>query len=121
MRDKILIPDIPLKVRVGCTAEERHDVQPILVDIELRCDLAAAARADSIGSAIDYVRVRNEAARVASERSYALIEAIAEGLASGLLKAFPVEEVVVRVRKPSALAEFGVPWAGVEIVRRRHA
>ncbi len=119
MRDKILIPDILLKARVGCTADERRGVQPILVDIELRCDLAPAARADSIASAIDYVSVRNEAERVASERSYALIEAIAEGIAGGLLEAFPAEEVVVRVRKPSALAEFGVPWAGVEVVRGR--
>ena len=121
MRDRILIRDVPLKARVGCTEGERRDVQPILVDIELRCDLAPAATSDSIEEAIDYVRVRHEAARIVSGRSYALIEAIAGAVADGLLEAFPIDEVVVQVRKPSALAEFGIPWAGVEVVRGRRA
>ena len=117
MRDRILVPGIPLMARVGCTAEERRQPQAIQVDIELSCELSRAAESDSIEHAIDYVRVRDEAERVASMRPYALIEAIAEGIARRLLEAFPAEEVLVRVRKPSALAGFGVPWAGVEVVR----
>ena len=77
-------------------------------------------RADSIEEAIDYVRVRDEAERVTSKRPYALIEAIAERIATRLLEVFETDEVRVRVRKPSALAGFGVPWAGVEVVRARH-
>ena len=121
MRDRILIPEIPLQARVGCTADERRAPQPILVDIELRCDVAPAAKADSVAIAIDYVGVRAEAERVVCERPYALIETIAESVAAALLDAFSAERVVVRVRKPSALAEFGVPWAGVEVVRSRRA
>ena len=120
MRDKVLVPGIPLMARVGCTADERRAPQAIQVDSELRCELSRAAEADSIEEAIDYVRVRDEAERVASKRPYALIEAIAERIASRLLEAFDAEEVLVRVRKPSALAGFGVPWAGVEVVRDRH-
>ena len=119
MRDRILIPGIPLEARVGCTEAERRDPQPILVDIELRCDVAPAAKEDAIESAIDYVSVRDLTDRVVGERPYALIETIADGVAGALLSAFEVEQVVVRVRKPSALAGFGVPWAGVEVVRDR--
>lgn len=120
MRDRILIPGIPVKARVGCTEEERREPQSVVIDIEMRCDLARAAQSDSIADAIDYVLVRNEVAGVVSSRPYALIETIAERVASRLLEAFPVEETLVRVRKPSALESFGVPWAGVEIVRGRN-
>lgn len=120
MQDRVLIPDIPIKTRVGCTDDERRHPQTVFVDIELRCDLAPAARTDSIADAIDYVCVREEAEGVSLERPYALIETIAERIAFRLLEVFPADEALVRVRKPSALAEFGVPWAGVEVVRRRN-
>lgn len=119
MRDKLLIPKIPLEARVGCTQAERADKQLVFVDIELQCDMGEAASQDSIASAIDYVSVRNEAARAVSERPYALVETIAVRIATRLLERFPASTALVRVRKPSALLEFGVPWAGVEVVRRR--
>lgn len=117
MQDKVLIPAIPLAARVGCTEAERQEPQTVLVDLELRCDVAPAAGADSISAAIDYVAVRREAELVVSQRPYALIETIAESVAGRILERFAVESVLVRVRKPAALARFGVPWAGVEIVR----
>ena len=120
VRDKVLVPAIPLKARVGCSEEERREPQRILVDIELRCDLGPAARSDAVADAIDYVRVRAEAESVAAARPYALIETIAQGIADRLLEAFPAGEACVRVRKPAALAEHGVPWAAVEVVRSSH-
>ena len=119
MRDRIMLPEIPVQARVGCTEQERAESQMLLIDVELRCDVAQAAREDSIEAAIDYVAVRSEAERVAGARPYALIETIAEGTAASLLERFATDEVRVRVRKPTALAEFGVPWAGVEVVRNK--
>ena len=119
MRDRIMLPEIPVQARVGCAEQEREEFQMLLIDIELRCDLSQAAEEDSIEAAINYVDVRAEAERVAGLRPYALIETIAERVAAALLGRFATEEVLVRVRKPTALAEFGVPWAGVEVVRNR--
>ncbi len=115
--DKIELPRIPVRARVGCTEEERELPQTITIDVELRCDLRPAARADDIDAAIDYVAVLEEVRVVADSRNYALIETIAEAVAERLLAAFPVSETTVRVRKPSALKKDGVPWAGVEITR----
>ena len=119
MLDRTLVPDIPVSARVGCTEEERCEAQRILVDLQLWWDARAAAADDDISRAIDYVSVRAAAGEIAAMRPYALIEAIAESIANGLLQRFPAEKVVVRVRKPSALARFGVPWAGVEVTRVR--
>ncbi len=119
MRDRILIPGIPLQARVGCTEDERRESQEILVDIELRCDVVAAALSDTLEDAIDYVAVRSDAEAVVSRQPYALIETLADAVATTLVANHPVGEALVRVRKPSALASFGVPWAGVEVVRQR--
>lgn len=115
--DKVLVPSIPVRAQVGCTEEERRVQQTILIDIELRCSLVKAAMSDSIENAVDYVLVRNEVEAVSTARPYALVETLAERISARLLEVFHVEEVLVRVRKPSALESFGVPWAGVEIVR----
>ena len=117
--DKLLIPDIPLQARVGCTEQERSHPQTIQVDLELSCCLKHAARVDSIAEAIDYVAVQMAVAEVATCKKYYLIETIAAAIAASLLEQFSIESVRVRVKKPSALAEHGVPWAGVEIVRNR--
>jgi len=63
--------------------------------------------------------VRAAAEQVATERPYRLIESIAVRMARRLLDTFPAEEVRVRVMKPGALTAYGVPWAGVEVVRSR--
>ncbi len=121
MTDKIHIPAIPIPARVGCSEEERRVPQQILVDLELGLDLAQAAATDSIDAAVDYVAVRAAVAEVCSAKAYRLIETIAERTAAKLLADFPLDAVSVRVRKPSALARFGVPWAAVEIRRSRNA
>ena len=120
MRDRMMLPEIAVQARVGCTEQERSEFQMVWIDIELRCDLSHAAAQDSIEAAVNYVDLRAEAERIAGLRPYALIETVAERVAARLLERFAVEEVLVRVRKPSALAEFGVPWAGVEVVRSPH-
>ena len=116
---KTLVPDIPVRARVGCTEVERRSPQLVRVDLEAWWDVRSAGEADDLSEAVDYVALRDEVERVAAARPYALIEAIAEGVATALLERFPLHRVLVRVRKPSALAQFGIPWAGVEIVRER--
>ncbi len=112
---------MPLAARVGCSEEERRAPQQILVDLELSLDLAQAAAADSVDATVDYVAVRAAVEEVCSARAYSLIETVAERIAAKLLADFPIDAVLARVRKPSALARFGAPWAAVEIRRSRDA
>ncbi len=121
MADKILIPAIPIPARVGCSEEERRTPQQILVDLELGMDLSQAAAADSIEASVDYAAVRAAVEEVCSASPYNLIETVAERTAAKLLADFRIDAVLVRVRKPSALARFGTPWAAVEITRSRDA
>ena len=117
--DKIILAEIPLLVWVGVTEEERGSEQEIVIDVELWLDLAAAGADDDLSKAVNYEAVCETVEAVARSRPFRLIEAIAEESARAVLEQFAVAEVQVRVRKPGALQTRGVPYAAVEIRRRR--
>jgi dihydroneopterin aldolase len=117
--DLIIVPDLPLRARVGITEVERAREQDVRVDVELELDLARAGREDSLEHTVDYEKVCDVVASAVQSRSFRLIEALAEASADAVLEAFPVRQVRVRVRKPGALRSRGVPYAAVEIVRPR--
>ncbi len=117
--DRIILPEIPLRARVGVGAEERAAEQDIYVDVEIGLDLRPAGTSDDLGRTVDYEAVCEAVATVARSRQFHLIEAIAEECATAVLAAFAVGEVRVRVRKPGALRVRGVPYAAVEVFRRR--
>ena len=117
--DRIVIPQIPLRARVGVGAEERAREQDVYIDLEVGLDLGPAGKADALERTVDYDRIVDVVAATVQAREYRLIEAIAEACAAALLDGFPLAEVRVQVRKPSALRSRGVPYAAVEVVRRR--
>ena len=117
--DHISIPDLPLPCRIGVSEGERAAPQLVLIDVELYLDLAPAARQDDFRKTVDYVAVCEALSETAAARPRALIETLAEDSAAELLRRFPVDRVRLRVRKPSALEDFGAPCAAVEIERGR--
>ncbi len=70
------------------------------VDVELRADLRAAGRSDSIDDTIDYVRCFQVVRELVENRQFRLLEAMAEGIAAALLAdQSRAERVRVRVAK----------------------
>lgn len=117
--DRILLRGVRLEVKLGVPEEERANPQIIIADIEINCDVSAAGKSDDFRKTVDYAAVHETVRRVACGRPFALVEAMAEEMAAALLRAYPVERVRVLIRKPEALRDRGVDWAGVEIVRKR--
>ena len=117
--DKIIIPQIPLRVRVGVTEEERSREQDILIDIELGLDLHPAGTTDDLHQSVDYDAVCTKVEMTTSSRGFSLIETIGKEIADMLLKQHPIDQVLVRVRKPGALRSRGVPYAAIEILLSR--
>ncbi|MEE2905457.1 MAG: dihydroneopterin aldolase [Gemmatimonadota bacterium] len=117
--DKIVIPQIPVRVRVGVTEEERSEDQDILIDVELGLDLRPAGTTDDLTQTVDYEAVCAAVATTINVRLFSLIETIGEEIADMILKEYPIDQVLVRVRKPGALQTYGVPYAATEILRCR--
>jgi dihydroneopterin aldolase len=113
--DRIVVRGVLASGRHGF-AHELHHPQPFVVDVELRRDLAEAARTDDLERTIDYSLVVQEVRRTVEQESFALIEALAQAVAERLLS-FGAASVLVRVSKPAAALALGVDEVAVELQR----
>jgi dihydroneopterin aldolase len=120
MNDRIHIFGATLPCRIGVSGQERSTPQPMVLDMSVGTDIAAAAAADDIHLAINYSELLTLALDVAAEREYRLIETLAETLAARVLARFNVSDVHILLKKPGALARRGALAAAVEITRMRN-
>ncbi len=119
-RDRLVIRGLELRCVVGVEEWERRMAQRVVVDIELRGDFSAAAKSDDLTDAVDYRVPCVEAARLAADGEYVLVETLADRIARAVLGVHDcVEGVTVSVFKPLALAGFGKAEARVEVRRGR--
>lgn len=116
MADALIVQDIAVECRIGVFEWEQKTPQTIWIDVELVIDAARAAARDDVNAAIDYGRLVTMVREVAQQRSYALLETLAEEEASSILAEFGVSTVRLRVKK-RALP--GIGYAAVEIERQR--
>lgn len=106
--------------RIGVGEEERAEPQEIQLDVDLSLDLAAAGESDALDQTVDYAAVFETCRELAEERSYRLLEALGEAVASALLARFTrVVGVAVEVRKPGVPIDGVLDYVGVRIARSR--
>ncbi|CAN5664727.1 dihydroneopterin aldolase [soil metagenome] len=119
--DRILLEGMVFYGYHGVHAEEQRLGQRFVVDIEAVCDLRAAASSDDVEVTASYSDLFRVTRTVVEGEPRNLIEAVAESIASEILKSFPsVEEIVVTVRKPEAPIKGSVlKSVGVQIRRER--
>ena len=119
MTDRILLSGILAEGRHGVDEHERLVPQAFEIDVELALDLRPAGTSDDLDRTVDYGRVDAHVRELVEGRSFLLIEALAETIATEILAAYPVDDVVVRVRKPAVMLGGPVESAGVEVRRAR--
>ena len=109
-RDRLVIRGLELRCVVGVEEWERRMAQRVVVDIELRGDFSAAAESDDLAEAVDYRLPCVEAARLAGDGEYLLIETLADRIALAVLEVHDcVERVTVSVFQ--AIGAGGI-WEG---------
>ncbi len=97
---------VKLRPRIGVTPGERRLPQPCQADIILCGDFEAAAATDALERAVNYSTVLHKVVETAHAREYNLLETLAYTLAREILRSFPAQRVIVRVRKrPMSLIE----------------
>lgn len=121
MTDRIELRGMRFEGRHGVLPEEATETQPFDVDVVLELSLAAAGTTDDLGRTIDYGDVFRRARAIVQDGPHvALIETLAERIASDVLVAHPAAAAItVRVRKPRAPLPGEFDWAGIEIRRER--
>lgn len=119
MTDRIVLRRMLFQGRHGYTEEERSQPQPFEVDVELLLNLQPAGVDDDLEQTVDYGQAFEIAKELVESTNFRLVEAIAEGIAHELLRALPVNEVGVRVRKLQVPVSGRLEHAEVEIWRAR--
>ncbi|MCJ2035871.1 dihydroneopterin aldolase [Methylobacterium sp. J-068] len=120
MSDRILVTRIAVFAYHGLLEEEARLGQRFYISLECRLDLAPAGRSDDVARTVSYADLTAIVTRIATERRFALIEALAEAIAAEILARHRlIAEVRVRVDKPSAPVPAVIDGVAIEIVRTR--
>lgn len=97
--DSIRITDLEFFFRVGVPDEERAKPQRLLINLEMQYDLQLAGDTDDLKNTIDYFAVVQRILGLGKGREWKLIEALAEEIATIVLKEFSTDSVVIEVKK----------------------
>jgi 7,8-dihydroneopterin aldolase/epimerase/oxygenase len=110
---RILLTGIGAEGRHGASPGERDARQPFVLDLDLFVDVAG----DALETTADYRDLVRSARSVVEERSFALLESLAEAVAEAVASNDRVTSVVATVRKPGAAGRLGVADVAAQAVR----
>ena len=104
----------------GVLSEEQSVGGKFEADVDIYTNFSEAAKKDSLKQTIDYQKVYSFMYKLALEKKYYLIEALATNIADELIKKFyQIEKVAVRVRKHNPPLGGVVDSVEVEVIKSR--
>lgn len=104
----------------GVFEEERKLGQRFYIDLELKLDLQEAGVNDDLTRTVNYAEVHELVKKIVEGRSFKLIEALAECIASEILDTYTViDELTVKVTKPHPPFDIHFQGVTVELLRSR--
>ena len=117
--DIIFLSEVKVQTKLGVPEWERMVAQTIILDIEIAMPSSGSCLTDDIADTIDYGVVVNRIRQVLSERSFKLVEALAEHICQLILTEFKAPWVKIKVAKPGILP--GLKALGVVLERGKTA
>lgn len=118
--DKIILKGMQFYGYHGVFLEENKLGQRFIIDLELVMPLDKPGRTDELEDTINYAEIHRLVKQITEERTYRLIEALAENIATELLQTYTsINELTVRVLKPHPPVSMIFDGVTVEINRKR--
>ncbi len=115
--DKIFIHNLEVETIIGIYDWEREATRPLLLNLEIGCDISTSAISDEISDTIDYDKLSKEITSFAANADYQLIESFAEAVAQIVLSYIGVKWVKLQLSKPGAVEN--ATNVGISIIRRQ--
>jgi dihydroneopterin aldolase len=116
---EVAIEGLAVYAHHGALPEEQALGQRFFLDVRMVPLRDAACDTDELRDAVDYGRVADSVVAVAAGGPYRLLEHLAQRIAEAVLEGFAVDEVTVRVSKPSAPVPHVLDTVGVTVTLRR--
>ncbi|RUO22968.1 dihydroneopterin aldolase [Aliidiomarina minuta] len=105
MQDKVIIEGLEVDTVIGIYDWEKEIRQPLVIDLQMAWPNQAPAHSDNIEDALDYEALCNQITSWLQAQPFALIERVAEHIASQIIEQFSVSWLRVRVAKPTAIKQ----------------
>lgn len=103
MADIIYIRDLKINTTIGIFNWEQHIKQPVLFNLELATDIRSCAKSQNISDTVDYFALIGRIEEYVSQRTFSLVEVLAEQLADLLLEEFNLKKIRLSVSKLNIL------------------
>ncbi|MFA6179451.1 MAG: dihydroneopterin aldolase [Candidatus Methylopumilus sp.] len=113
--DIIFLSEVKVQTKLGVPEWERMVEQTIVLDLEIAMPNSSSCQTDDISDTIDYGVVVARIRQTLAERSFKLVEALAEHICQIILTEFSAPWVKIKVAKPGILP--GLKALGVVIER----
>ena len=113
--DIIILSEVKIQTKLGVPEWERMVPQTIVLDIEIAMPNSSSCVTDEITDTIDYGLVVARLRDTLNEKSFKLVEALAENLCQLIITEFKAPWVKIKVAKPGILP--GVKSLGVVVER----
>jgi dihydroneopterin aldolase len=118
--DRIYLTGISAFAFHGVYENERREGQKFSVDLVAELDLYPAGMSDELKDSVDYGLITKFAHEELAGEPCNLIEAVAERIASRLLREFEqIQRITVKLHKPDADVGIALQDIAIEIVRER--
>lgn len=108
--DTIVLTDLRVRTRVGCTEAERANSQEMLLTVEFRHPTDQVAKSDRLDSAIDYMEIVELMEEIGKTERWT-IERLAEDIAAAVLQRWKLQggvRVTVKKHPPISAKEVSV-------------
>lgn len=115
--DKIRIMNLKILGRHGVYDFEKDQDQLFELDVEMHKKLCGAGMSDKLEDTVNYDEVVVLITTIFADKNYDLIEAVGESICSRLLSEYPIEKVILKIRKPYAPIAANLDTVEVELIR----
>jgi len=115
--DIVFIEQLTAITTIGAYDWEQTIKQKLVIDLEMAWDNRKAAASDDVNDCLNYAEVSQSVLTLVESGRFALVERVAEEIATLLITRFSIEWVKVKVSKPGAVVE--AKQVGVIIERRK--
>jgi len=117
--DRIIAKGLLFYGKHGVLASEKETVQRFIIDLVLYKDLQEAGQKDDLIYTVNYAMIFNDIREIVENKTFNLIEALADNICEMILSKYAVESVEVTVYKPDAPVNGDFDYFAVEIKRNR--
>jgi dihydroneopterin aldolase len=118
MLGKITLKELQYSLLIGVTEQERQQLQPVFIDLDLYLDITHAIQSQDITRTVNYSDVQKKIQEYLKDKEYILLERCCDDVATFVFTSFPLlSKVRCTSWKPQALSS--AKNVGVTVVKKR--